>query len=70
MGQSIAYSIQTNKVLGEIGLMAILDKKIKVNNNKKLAYYTNKKGITPKDYIDQKIKSWGFEDFFFDINSV
>jgi len=68
--QSIAYSIHDEKVLGDVGLRAILDKKIEVNNFNTLKYYTDKKGITPKDYIDQKIKSWGFEDFFFDGNSV
>jgi hypothetical protein len=68
--QSIAYSIKNNKVLGDIGLKAVLDKKIMINNPQKLKYYTDKKGITIENYIDQKIKSWGFEDFFFDRNSL
>ncbi len=68
--QSIAYSIENNKVLGEIGLDAITNKKIAINNLNKLKYYTNKKGITIENYIDQKVKNWGFEDFFIDRNYV
>lgn len=59
--QSIAYDLQTRKIIGDVGINALLTKTVAVNNRDEAHYTKNKKGIpTLEAYIQQTATSLGF----------
>lgn len=58
--QSIAYDFQTQKVIGDTGLQAILDKIVKVNCQEQVEHYCGLKKITVQSFVEQKAAALGF----------
>ncbi len=58
--QSIAYDISRNIVIGPIGLKAIKDKTVAINNIEEAEIYARKKKKSIKEIMQQKAKELGF----------
>lgn len=58
--QSIAYDIRHKKVIGDIGIAAILKKEVEINDADELANYCKLKNITAENYLKEKAKSLKF----------
>jgi hypothetical protein len=58
--QSVALNTKTNKLVGELGLTAIQNKRFGVNNIEQAQFYAEKKGVELTKLIQQKAESMGF----------
>lgn len=58
--QSIGYSIDDKKILGDVGLRALLDRTVGVNNLEQAEIYSFKKGRSIEEIIRRKAESLGF----------
>ncbi|HII14841.1 MAG TPA: hypothetical protein HA362_00850 [Nanoarchaeota archaeon] len=58
--QSIAYDVKGGKLAGEIGLKAIAEKTIGINNKEQAQIYALKKGISIEEMVRRKSESLGF----------
>lgn len=59
--QSIAYDIDEQKVIGEMGMQALLEKKVCVNNLVQARYSARKKRMTVHEMVRKKAEGLGFE---------
>ncbi len=59
--QSIAFDITDNKVIGDIGIKAIQDKVISVNNFEQAKHRAEKKEVSVQDLISDIAKQFGFK---------
>jgi hypothetical protein len=62
--QSIAYDLQTGKLLGEIGQKALKEKTVAVNDLKQCLWYCQCLGKTLEEYLTEKAASLGFKMYF------
>jgi len=60
--QSIAFDVSQNKVIGDVGMKAISDKVVTINNPEQAAYNAGKKGVTPADLVKNIAEQFGFEE--------
>ncbi len=58
--QSIAYDLDQNKLVGDVGINALLTKTVDINNEELLSFYLSKKKITLEQYIKDKVTDLGF----------
>lgn len=58
--QSLFYDLETKRVLGEVGINAILEKCVAVHNVEEAEYYCKLKKISLHDLIHDKARSLGF----------
>lgn len=58
--QAMAYDIKYRKVIGEIGIKALLDREIKVNNLAAAQKLVQRKGITINERMRSTAKNVGF----------
>lgn len=58
--QSIAFDIDKNVILGEVGIQAILQRKIEVQNKEGLFFEVERKGLTIEKYIQDVRLKVGF----------
>lgn len=58
--QSIAYDCINKKVVGDIGIKAIQDKVVGINDFEQAIYYASKKEVSLKELIINKAESLGF----------
>jgi len=58
--QAMAYDVKTKKIVGEIGIAALKDRKFAVNNLKIASDEARRKGTTVSERMTQKAKSMDF----------
>jgi hypothetical protein len=58
--QSIAYDVLNKKVVGEVGLRAISERRVRINNYAEAIYGSERKGMTLKEYVQKIADSLGF----------
>lgn len=58
--QSIAYNLDTLRIIGEIGIKAILERTARINNPEQTRRYLQMKGLSLEDYVKDKVRSLGF----------
>lgn len=58
--QSIAYDLEGDKIIGEEGINAIINKKICINNLGQASFYAERKGKTLEQIIEEKAREVGF----------
>lgn len=58
--QSIVYDVTNNKVIGDIGIKAILEKRVAVNNKEQAEYSANKKGVSVEEFVKDIAKQFNF----------
>jgi len=59
--QSIAYEIGTSRLIGDVGIRALLCKEVGVNNLSQAKIYAEKKGQSIEEIIRKKADSLGFK---------
>jgi hypothetical protein len=59
--QSIAYDLQEQQLLGEVGLQAIQERRVVVHNREMAEYAAKMKGKPLDDYIFEKALQLGFK---------
>jgi hypothetical protein len=62
--QSIVYDVKHNKVEGDIGIKALFEKKVFINNREQAKIYSMKKGKPINSIIKEKASSLGFAPVF------
>ena len=62
--QSITYSVNDQKIIGEICIDALLRKEVAVNNLEQARIYAKRKGIPLNEIIERKAKSLQFTPIF------
>jgi len=63
--QSIAYDVKYNKVIGSIGLKALSDKTVGINNIEQADIYAQKKNLSVNALIKAKASDLGFKPVLF-----
>ena len=63
--QSIAYDVYRKKVIGDIGIKAILDQTVAVNDLDEARIYCNLKKISLNDFIREKAEALGFTPIYY-----
>jgi len=58
--QSIAYDINAERLIGDVGINAILTRTVDVHNEKQLEDYARRKRIDKDEIIRRKMESLGF----------
>jgi hypothetical protein len=58
--QSIAYALNEQKILGSVGMQAVLSRTVAVNNTEQLIYCAQKIGLSARELLEQKAQSMGF----------
>ena len=58
--QSIAYDVMKGRLAGNIGLKAIAEKIIRINNKEQAEIYALNKGISLEEMLKRKAESLGF----------
>ena len=58
--QSIAYDVKNKRIIGNIGLRALQERSVKINNPAEFAYYCEMKNKKPQDIIREKAESLSF----------
>jgi len=59
--QSIAYDITDNILIGKIGIKALQEKIIRINNIAQAEFYAKRKNKTVKQLMNEKAEELGFE---------
>jgi hypothetical protein len=59
--QSIAYDIIDKKMIGEIGIKALYEKVVRINNRDQTELYIKLKNKTLEEYVNEKTKELGFK---------
>jgi hypothetical protein len=59
--QTIAYDVGEEKLIGDVGYRALIDRKVQVNNREQLEIYSEKAGVSPEEILVSKTKSLEFE---------
>jgi hypothetical protein len=59
--QSITYDVLSKQVIGDVGLHAISEKRVRVNNYAEAIHGSERKGMTLKEYIQKIADSLGFK---------
>ena len=62
--QSIVYNVKNNKIRGNIGIKALLDKTVSVNDSEQLKIYSKRKGKSTVEIIQEKALSLNFTPIF------
>lgn len=62
--QSIAYNVETEEIVGDIGINAILCKEVRVNNQIQADYYSMSRNISLGEFVKKKASSVGFTPIF------
>jgi hypothetical protein len=62
--QSLLYSFDDDRVIGETGKESILQKTVAVNDKEEAAFSAAKKGLSLHDFIKQKAESTGFTPIY------
>lgn len=62
--QALAYDVEKKKVVGNVGIQAINDKKIQVNNLDECISFCKRRKISIREFINRKINASGFEAVF------
>lgn len=62
--QALAYDTDNQKVVGNVGIRAIKDKKIRVNNIDECINFCKRRKISIREFINRKINASGFEAVF------
>lgn len=58
--QSIAYDLDNERIVGDVGAQSLRDRTVAVNNFYFAEYAANKKGISVSEMIEKKASSLGF----------
>jgi len=58
--QSLAYSVDEKKLMGEVGINSILNKKIAINDYEEFLYTTERKGLKGFELLTEKATQLGF----------
>lgn len=58
--QSIAYDINESKLFGDIGIQALLEKRVEINDHKQAEYYSERKGKTVEIVLEEKRRELNF----------
>ncbi len=58
--QAVAYDLQTKQIIGDIGINALREGTVAVNNAEELACEAERKKITPDALLKKKAESMGF----------
>ena len=58
--QSLAYDIYQQRLLGEVGIRALLEKSVGVHHVEAASYYAQRKGQPIDEIITQKVQQLGF----------
>ena len=59
--QSIAYDIAEKKLIGEIGIKALYEKVVRINNRAQAEHYIKLKNKTLEEYVNEKAKDIDFK---------
>ncbi len=63
--QAIAYDIKENKIIGNIGMQAISNKEIKVNNISECLGFCKARRISVRRFISSKSESLNFKPYYY-----
>ncbi len=62
--QSLAFDIETEKLVGPLGIKALQKKEIHINNSKRFLARAQRKSLTPEEFLQQTAKSLKFKAVF------
>jgi hypothetical protein len=62
--QALAYDPTNNKLVGGVGVKALLDKTVSINNQEEAKWYSRELGMTIEEYLKDKADSLGFKAVF------